>query len=385
MDFFQLRDLRTLAQVRQWPCISIYLPTHRAGRDTREDPIRLKNAVGDARGRLLEAGFPRDRTSALLQPAGDLVTSRDFWVHRADGLALFLTPNMFQYYRTPLQLRDDVVVANHFSLRPLLPLFAGDGRFYILALSQKRIRFFEATRTGLQERAVPDMLKSIDDLKQYKATEEHLEGHRMAMSQGGRTDVMFHGQGNIADKTTYKADVFQYLQIVSKRLEKYLDADRAPLVVAAVEYEHAFYREANSYPNLLEEGILGNPDDLGDEDLHRAAWEIVEPCFARAREASLKHFADFSDTNKTSVRLEEILPAAGQGRVRTLFTRADARVWGTFDVDRLVVRTHEHPEKDDIDLIDLATVYVLQSRGTVYTLPNEEMPAEHTQAALFRY
>jgi hypothetical protein len=385
MQLFQLKDLRALAEVRQWPCVSIYLPTHRTGQGTRENPIRLRNAISRARERLLTAGFPKARTADLLAAAGNLTTSRDFWLHPADGLALFISPVLFQYHRLPLRFRDDVILADHFSLRPLLPLFAGDGRFYLLAFSQKRIRFFEATRTGIQERTVPDMLKDIDDLRQYEEEEEHLEGHTTGLALGGRADVMFHGQGNIADKTAYKADVFQYLQVVSRRLEKYLDAETAPLVLAAVEYEQSFYREVNAYQYLLEEGILGNPDERNEEDLHRAAWAIVEPYFARARETSLQHYADLSGTDKSSVRLQEILPAAYHGQVRTLFVRLDARVWGRFDVNRLSVAIHENAEAGDVDLIDLATIYVLQHKGTVYALSREEMPAESTQAALFRY
>lgn len=37
----------------------MYLPTHRSGRkEIQEDPIRLKNAIGQAKERLTEAGYP---------------------------------------------------------------------------------------------------------------------------------------------------------------------------------------------------------------------------------------------------------------------------------------------------------------------------------------
>jgi len=312
---FQIDDLRALAERQQWPSISLYLPTHRAGRkETQEDPIRLKNAVAQAKEQLAAAGYARDDANELLAPAAALVTRRDFWLQRADGLALFLAPELFQYYRVPLKLQDEVVVAPHFSLKQLIPLFAEDGRFYILALSQKRIRLLEATRTSIQEHEIPDMLKSIADLKQYHEAREQLQGHTMTLTgtAAPRAHIVFHGQGNIADKATYKADVAQYINMVCKKLEKHLDAQNAPLVLAAVEYEQAFYREANTYRHLLENGILGNPDYLNEDEIHAAAWEVVAPHFAAARQESLGHFADLSNTGKTSARIEEILPAAGQ-------------------------------------------------------------------------
>jgi hypothetical protein len=386
MRLFQFDDLRVLAERRQWPCVSLYLPTHRAGRkETQGDPIRLKNAVAEAKEQLARADYPKDSISALLEPAGRLVTSRDFWLRRADGLALFLAPEFFQFYRVPLQLQDEVVVADHFSVRQLIPLFSEDGRFYILALSQKRIRFFEATRSSIQERVLPDMLRSIADLKQYDEAQEQLQSHTLGSVGAAGTSMIIHGQGAIADKTTYKADVRGYVNIVCKRLERYLDGQTAPLILAAVEYEQSFYRQANSYHNLLEEGIVGNPDGLTDDEIHRAGWEIVEPQFAEARRISLRHFADLSNTDKATDKLEEILPAACHGRVRTLFIETQARTWGKFDVMESSVEIHDRPARGDVDLIDLATVCVLLNKGMIYALPRDQMPTANNVAAFFRY
>jgi hypothetical protein len=384
---FQIDDLRTLVERNQWPCVSLYLPTHRAGRqETREDPIRLKNAVGRAAEQLAAAGYRKDDITKLLEPAASLVTSRDFWLERADGLAVFVTPGLFQYYRVPLTLQDEVAVADHFSVKQLIPLFSGDGHFYILAFSQKRIRFYEATRTSIQELAVPEMLKSIDDLRQFDEAQAQLQGHTMALAGTAATaNVVFHGQGSIADKATYKAEVMQYVSAVSKKLERYLGAQTVPLVLAAVEYEQAFYREANSYRSLLDEGVLGNPDGLDDQQIHRAAWEVVEPHFSEARRAMLGHFGDLSNTDKTSDRIEKILPAACHGQVRTLFIETQARTWGRFNAEGLSVEIHKSPAQGDVDLIDLATVYVLQSKGMIYALPRDQMPTPNPQAAIFRY
>lgn len=387
MRLFQIDDLRALVERNHWPCVSLYLPTHRAGRqETREDPIRLRNAVSRAAERLAAAGYPKDDITRLLEPAASLVTRQDFWLERADGLALFLTPGLFQYYRVPLPLQDEVTVADHFSVKQLIPLFSEDGRFYVLALSQKHVRFYEATRTSIRERAVPEMPKSIDDLRQFDEAQAQLQGHTMALGgTAGRTNIVFHGQGNIADKATYKAEVMQYVAAVCKKLDKHLNGQTAPLVVAAVEYEQAFYREANSYRHLLEQGVLGNPDGLDEGQIHRAAWEVVEPHLTEARRTMLGHFADLSNTDKTSDRLEEIVPAACQGRVRTLFIETQARVWGLFDAERSSVEIHTSPVPGDVDLTDLATVCVLQNKGTIYALPRDQMPTPNPQAALFRY
>ncbi len=386
MELLRTENLRALVEHKQWPSISIYLPTHRTGRkEIREDPIRLKNAIAEAKERLSEAGYPRDQASDLLEQASNLVVSQSFWLYQSDGLALFASRELFQFYRLPLRFQDEVVVSDHFSIRQLVPMFSEDGRFYVLALSQKQIRFFEATRLGIQEIAVPEMLKSIGDLRQYDQAEEHIQGHTMALTQTARTNVVLHGQGTIADKATYKDDVTRYIQAVARKLEKYLSTETAPLVLAGVEYEQAFYRQENAYHNLLNEGIPGNPQELDQNQIHDAAWEIVEPYFAQARQTMLGHYADFSNTDKTSDKLETILPAAYHGRVRALFIEPNAKAWGQFDPETLLTTVHDSPGEGDVDLIDLATVYVLEHQGTIYALRREEMPTGSPHAAIFRY
>ena len=100
---------------------------------------------------------------------------------------------------------------------------------------------------------------------------------------------------------------------------------------------------------------------------------------------SLGHYADLSKTEKTSDRLETILPAACHGRVGALFIRTNATVWGRFDSDTLSVAVREHPEEGDVDLIDLAAVHVLGHQGMIYALANGGMPTGNPQAVIQRY
>ncbi len=54
-------------------------------------------------------------------------------------------------------------------------------------------------------------------------------------------------------------------------------------------------------------------------------------------------------------------------------------------MDSLSLETHDNPESNDADLIDLATIHVLQRKGTVYALRDQEMPTKNPYAAIFRY
>lgn len=53
MNVLSKTELKTLAEARDKWCVSIFMPTHRAGVETRQDPIRLKNLLGETEKRLL--------------------------------------------------------------------------------------------------------------------------------------------------------------------------------------------------------------------------------------------------------------------------------------------------------------------------------------------
>ena len=70
-------DLDELLAFDQSPAVSVYLPTHSAGREVRQDAIRLRNLLSDAAKRLA-AGRRAPEIDALLKPARRLVDDEEF-------------------------------------------------------------------------------------------------------------------------------------------------------------------------------------------------------------------------------------------------------------------------------------------------------------------
>ena len=56
MEFPDIDQPRFLFERREQFCVSLFVPTHRAGPETRQDPIRLENLIKDAQSRLIALG-----------------------------------------------------------------------------------------------------------------------------------------------------------------------------------------------------------------------------------------------------------------------------------------------------------------------------------------
>ena len=172
MDAITITELKTLLTGYSGWHVSLFMPTHRAGRDLEQDPIRLNNLLREAEQRLQDKGLQQDKAlqgkglrspdvREMLKPAQRLLQEPGFWRNQSDGLALFFTPETFHYYRLPLPFEELVVISNRFHLKPLLPFFASDGHFYILALSQNQIRLLEGTRHTVDEIDLESVPSSI--------------------------------------------------------------------------------------------------------------------------------------------------------------------------------------------------------------------------------
>jgi len=122
------------------PCISMFLPIHRAGMETQQDRLRLRNHIRAAENRLLLDDLRSTQIEHLLQPMRALFEDEQFWLHPGDGLALFRSPDVFRTYWLPTSLKEQVVVTDHFYLKPLLPFIVDDERFYILASLKRKGR-----------------------------------------------------------------------------------------------------------------------------------------------------------------------------------------------------------------------------------------------------
>jgi hypothetical protein len=376
-------DLKALLEVREGPAVSLYMPTHRAGPQTRQDPIRLKNLLRLAEARLAELGLRAREAARVLAPAAALLEDTIFWRHQQDGLALFVGGGLFRHFRVPFPFEELVVVTERFHLKPLLSLFTGDGRFYVLALSQNEVRLLRGTRHSVGQVELETVPPSLAEALKYDDFERQLQFHTRTPGVGGPRAAIFHGHGAGVDDQ--KDNLLRFFQQIDRGLREILREERAPLVLAGVDYLLPIYREANGYPHLTAEGIPGNPEARTPEELHRAAWAIVAPHFRQAQEAAAARFRQLAGSGLASADLREVLPAAAHGRVETLFVAVGVQRWGRFDPARGAVELHAAAEAGDEDLLDLAAVRTLVSGGTVHAVPPEEVPSETAVAAVFRY
>lgn len=380
-------EVKALMEEYYDPCLSLFLPIERIGAETQQNPIRLRNQLREIERQIARDPRFATRSAELLKPLQHLPEEEEFWREEGQGLALFRNRELFRCYRLPERVPEQVVVSTHFYFKPLFPFLTNEGRFYILAFSQNRIRLLLGTRYTVQEmllpKQVPESLAiALQNEQPEKELQYHSSGSGALMEKGGRRALVFHGKGSC---DVSKEHLTRYFHQINHGLHELLHDETAPLVLAGVEYLMALYRETNTYPHLLGRGLAGNPDDLSAQTLHEKVWPLVEPLLLQAQQEANARYQELATTEQASNNISLIVPAAYEGRVATLFIAGDREQWGHFDLASETIEIHETAVNGDDDLLERAAVQTMMHGGSIYVLEHQLMPGGQLAAAVFRY
>ncbi len=362
---FNQETLRELIDHEGRPAVSIYLPTQQVKPlQDEQDRIRFKNALDQAAVRLQQQhGFAFGNVERLLGPARLLLDDTKFWSNQSQGLAVFIAPDFFKAYRLPVSFDEHVIVNHRFHIPPLMTFFESLRRFFVLALSQNEVKIFKGNKLELEEINLSDLPHDIQEVLRFDDFEK--KRHGTANSGAG----MIHAGEELYSKKEQLATFFRH---IDEALLPMLTSEKAPLVLACVDYLSAIYRQVSRYSLILEQAITGNPIHTPIKELHSRALEIVEPMLLSDRDAALEHFGELSNTERIVYGAADVLKAAYTSRIETLFLASEMGPRGELTTEGKV-EIHADSRPDDEDLINLATIYTLQNGGQVFTLESGEL------------
>lgn len=391
MKVFNRNELKALLAPRQGPCLSLYMPTVRAGDQIKQNPIRFKNLLREAQSKLAEHGLSPAEVEEFLAPISHLT----IWNEQKDGLALFLAPGFVEHYMVPMEFPERVVVGESFQVKQVLRLLSEDHRFLLLTMALHGVRLFEVTKEALHPIDLGPVEAGMNHLLTMKGieVEELTEGQRPG---GPATDrAGFQGgagswptrQGSEDPNDRNRERIKEYFRAVDEALSPILLQESTPLLLAGVEYLHPIFRECCRYRFLAEKGLHGNFEEVGRDELHARAWEAMGSAFRAKQEQAEARFHQLLGTGLASTEVEQVVTAACQGRIETLFVPVGVQTWGRWIPEEARVELSRSDGNGDgaTDLFNLSALQTLMTGGEVLAVDPAQVPGEGQIAAVFRY
>ena len=383
---FHRHDLDDLLAFDKSPAVSIYLPTHSALREVRQDAIRLRNLLSDAAKRLAAQRMRGTDIDALRQPAHKLVGDEEFWRYQQQGLAVFLGPGFERIHKLPIAVPEELAIAGHFCIKPLLPLIDSSGAFWVLTVSAGRTRLYQGSRWTFAEVAGLDLPQGLAEIWGETEYQEAHKASRVGRPPGGPAGLAKAQAFGDAPEELHKTQLIELLRRVAAAVEPVIKRQPAPVILAAEPKIQGHFREIAKWKELLPEGILEFPDSIQPEELHKKACAVFAPREDEARAEWLGRLQTLLGNNgKATATPEEIVKAARYGRVDRLFLCGGQPLWGSFDEARDRIVAHREPRAGDGDLLDYAALMTLRQGGNVTLVDRAQLPPTGPAAAILRY
>ncbi len=263
-------------------------------------------------------------------------------------------------------------------------MLALDGRFYVMAISQKAVRLLQCTRFGFNELDIAGKIpRSLAEALRFEDIDREAQYH-VHFGVAGMGGEMLTAHGAEVEET--KENLLRFFFLVDRSLQReILHNETAPLVIIGVDYLFPIYQKANTYEYLLDKAVERSPDKLSPIELHQQAVSVVEPYFKKRQEEATRLYREFGGLKRSTSNLEEIVSDSYLGRVYILFVTANLQQWGNYDPFANKVEVHSKEESCDVDLLDFAAAHTLAHHGEVYAVEAGKVPDGGLAAAVLRY
>lgn len=365
------------------PHISMFMPTHRFGDQSRADQLRWKNLL-NALEESLEGRLRPAEIDELLAPARELRDDAWGWQHMSDGVALFMRPGWHASYRVPYSVPEFSTVGDRLVLGPLFRLLTGDEQFLLLAISQRNLRLLEGDRQQVVElelNGVPTALRDVVEAQEPRS-DTMARPAADAGTKGG--SAVFYGHG-AADEHFKKNEVTRFVREAASGLRPLLFERGLPLVLVGPDLLVSEYRGTGDYPHILDDAVIRNPDPLSSGELHRLAWPVIEDRLRAERSRLIEQFRSLHGTGRVSSDRAEIHEAALHGRVETLFVQADPWCWEqAASGPHAIVALGQDDRYAICEQIEAAAVATMGNGGLVHA-SSAPVDPDSPMSAIFRY
>ncbi|WP_300441608.1 hypothetical protein [Christiangramia sp.] len=384
MSMINEQEFKKIANYKNEPCVSIFIPTQRAGKEVLEEKNKkhLNSQWNEIKKKLKADNIAEDTIEKIGKPIQALLDDRGFWRHQSDGLAVFSSSDFFESYTIPVNFEAYHYISDEFYVKPLIPAMTGDGRFNILAIQLEDVNLYEASKYSITPIEIEDLTPSrLEERVGFDYKEKALQ-FRTQGEGGEKTQFHGHGGSERDEKTEFK----QFFRAVDQGIKDYLNKEKLPLVVYCQDYLFPIYQEANTYNHLFEKVIPGNPNDTDILGIQNKALEIFEPYLNENRNNKIEKYKELSSTENTTSAVSDIIPAIYQGKVDTLFIENRAEVWGNYHEDEMKVELSEDRNNGNTSLLNLAAKKTIEMGGKVYLVEHEFMPQKKSKMnALLRF
>jgi hypothetical protein len=357
--------LRELQQVREFPALSILMPTYyKSPDDLQQNPVRFKKMMRQAIDRLLKKHSKAELKSLLdnLDAAAETI---DF-DHPQKGLAVFASNSVGKSYPLPFSVDEQVVIEETFATRHLVHARNRAKRYYLLLLTLDICRLYECQRDQLHE--------------------IHFNGFPYN-SQQEDVDTEWTGDFGVDSGRYDTRQGREFLHHVDESLEAIIGDNELPLVIAGVERNLASFCKVSKHKNRLIATVEGSYEKTPVAELSQIIWSAARKGFNSKRKEVLEQLENAVGAKQFASGIDGVWRMAQEGRVATLLVEEGFRYPASVSDDGLSIKgiPENYTHNTVADAVDEIIETVLQRSGQVVFQEKGALDGHNQIAAITRF
>ncbi|MCM4171984.1 hypothetical protein DHD32_10870 [Arenibacter sp. TNZ] len=353
--------LKELKDIYAESCITIILNTHRTRPDNEKDSITLKNLCKRAEERLLADESKRD-AEKLIQRIQELASQID---HRQnlESLVLFVNEDIAEYIRLPLKVEDRVVIDHTFATRDLVRSMHQAANYFILVLSQQKVRLIEAFNNRV--------VKEYDDIFPMENTQFY-STNKAELSNASRQTSL----------------IAEFFNRVDKEVNKVRKENSLPVLICSEQSSyHEYLKIADQMQGVFD--IFLNKNRLDEKAHHivKDAWKIVKEHLINRNNDQKQALIMAVSIGKYLSDVNDIHRAIIEGRVQTLFIEEGLFQPGIMESSTINFVSEEERTKKAVtdDIYDELIETNMNYGGNTVFLPKGDLSDFNGFGAITRY
>ncbi|MDP3893147.1 hypothetical protein, partial [Nocardioides sp.] len=232
-----------------------------------------------------------------------------------------------------------------------------------------------------------ELPKTLAEMEAEYEVENHPQSSPIARPNTGTANISNAQVYGDSPNEWRKGQLVEFSKKVAAAVESLLRKGSLPLVLVADAELGGHIRKAGSLGDRLAGVIDTNPEAMDREQLHDAAYAVVEEQLDGVRRQAVGQLEELRNRNNGGVAttIEDVVKAAHRGQVDTLLLRLDEPVWGHYDQGQDTVVRAESADEIGEDLVQTSAVHTLENGGRVHLLAPEELADAPPVAAILRF
>ncbi len=352
--------------------LSFYMPTHRTIQARQQDETLVKTLVSRAKELLLQE-LSEQETQLYISKLESLIAAHDF-SKSLDGFVCFVSDSLSQSFEVPFSVPELVVVGRGFEIRPLVAGLQRSLHYFVVELTQKVSKLYEAFNGSFHEIITPEKDALGNPVQGFPLD-------NVMLDSAARDIDMSEKDARYTDDRLKK-----YFDMIDHELGKMLQAHLGvPVVVCGVEKNLSLFKEITKHTSV----IIGyqHGDFHSAFELSQAVKPLVETYYRQKTDALIQKFFESENQLQQAVGIHRVWLMAYDGRIDYLLVENNLVIPGKVATDNPArVVLHKAIDSSDVtDLINLLIERVLTTKGKVIFVEKGALKNPEGVGAILRY